>query len=553
MTKIVSVDVLEKIIQILLSNQNKINLLRNDLGNNLLDGNNTKKRTNQFLNGLEIDIKNILSLLNREKIDINKNNPNEINKTYCLNNDKNIFQDIVICGCCECCKCQKCCDCSTNNCSENQQLNISNNLQNQNNRNNDYIKENINLEEDDKNSDFSNKKNFNNEKNLPNYNFQPPSPRVNKRINNNYTNPNFNYDDIYNNKNINNNNYRTLNPDNEPNLNLGNNQGNLINPQLPYYSNNYNNNDSNNLNDFPKQFGYIKKQPFNNMDIDDDNIPIHEKIKNSAIMKSKRFHNSRSFDNIESPLFPNKKKAKIIKVRNNNNPNEYKNNDNNFNNIINPNFNPNLNPNFNNFKNNNNNLLNMNGPNKDNFSNKKNKRNNNIYNNNYDNNNVDNLFNNKRDDNNNNNLIQKKKKMDKMNNIQNFLNKLYKQPKEIINRFKIIYGDDIEEKLLNGDISNDNLNEMENILDKIIKMSIWGKDDNKKNKKRGASSSLDRKTKRRKQNFVYNPVQEKIKLMTSIKDKQAYFREFPRGWYSTKEYFINNGTEINNENINKYV
>ena len=149
-----------------------------------------------------------------------------------------------------------------------------------------------------------------------------------------------------------------------------------------------------------------------------------------------------------------------------------------------------------------------------------------------------------------NNLANEKRKLNK-NEL--FLDKLSKQPKEIINRFKSIYGIDIEQKLLNNEINGTNLNEMENILNKIISMSIWGKDDIKKNKKRGASSSLDRKTKRRKQNFVYNPVQEKIKLMTSIKDKQAYFREFPRGWYSTKEYFINNGTEINNENLNKYV
>ena len=535
MTKIIPLEVLEKIIQILLSNQNKITLLRSDLSNNLLDGNNTKKRTNQFLNGLDIDIKNILSLLNRERIDLNKNNSNEIHNTYCLNNDKNMFQDIIICGCCECCKCQKFCDYNTINCSENQRLNISNINQNQNNRNKEYIKENINLE-DDKNNEFSKNKTFNNNK-MSNYNIQSPSSRINY----NYTNPNFNYDDIYNNNN--NNKYRTLNQNNEQNLNINNNQRNLINSSLPYYSNNYNNND-NNLNDFPKQFGYIKKKSFKNMDIDEDNLPIHEKIKNSAIMKSKRFHNSRSFDNIQSPPFINKNKAKIISIKNNNNfPNEYK-NSNNINN----------NQNFKDYNNdNNNNLLNMNGINKGSFSNKKNKKNNNLFNNNYDNNNIDNLFNNKREDNNKNNLAQKKKKMEKINNIQNFLNKLYKQPKDIINRFKIIYGNDIEEKLLNEDINDDNLNEMENILDKIIKMSIWGKDDNIKNKKRGASSSLDKKSKRRKQNFKYNPVQEKIKLMTSIKDKQAYFREFPRGWYSTKEYFINNGTEINNENINKYI
>ena len=525
MTKIVPLEVLEKIIQILLSNQNKITLLLSYLNNNLLDGNNTKKRTNQFLNGLDIDIKNILSLLNRERIDLNKNNSNEIHNTYCLNNDKNMFQDIIICGCCECCKCQKFCDYNTINCSENQRLNISNINQNQNNRNKEYIKENINLE-DDKNNEFSKNKTFNNNK-MSNYNIQSPSSRINY----NYTNPNFNYDDIYNNNN--NNKYRTLNQNNEQNLNINNNQRNLINSSLPYYSNNYNNND-NNLNDFPKQFGYIKKKSFKNMDIDEDNLPIHEKIKNSAIMKSKRFHNSRSFDNIQGSPYSNKNKAKIITTRNNNYPIENKNNiNNNYNNLINRNF-INENNNINN-----NGFLNMNDIDKSNFSNKKNKKNNNLFNKNY--------------DNNNNNLAQKKKKMDKINNIQNFLNKLYKQPEDIINRFKNIYGNDIEEKLLNEDIDNNNLNEMENILDKIIKMSIWGKDDNIKNKKRIESSSSDKKGKRRKKNFVYNPVQEKIKLIQSVKDKQAYFREFPRGWYSTKEYFINNGTEINNENINKYI
>ena len=525
MTKIVQLDVLEKIIKILLSNQNKINLLRNDLNNKLLEGNNSRKRINQFLNGLEIDIKNILSLLNRERIDINKNNQNEIQKTYYLNNDKNILQDLIICGCCECCRCQKCCDCSTNNFSENQQLNMSNN--NKNNKNNEYIKENINFEEDDKNNEFQNKKIFN-EINIPNYNFQPSSSRINQ----NYTNPNFNYDDIYNNNNFNNNKCRTLNPNNEQNLNIGNNQGILINSRLPYFSNNYDNNKKSN--NFPNQFGYIKNQLFNNMDKDDYNLPINEKIKNSAIMKSKRFHNSRSFDNIQGSPYSNKNKAKIITTRNNNYPIENKNNiNNNYNNLINRNF-INENNNINN-----NGFLNMNDIDKSNFSNKKNKKNNNLFNKNY--------------DNNNNNLAQKKKKMDKINNIQNFLNKLYKQPEDIINRFKNIYGNDIEEKLLNEDIDNNNLNEMENILDKIIKISIWGKDDNIKNKKRIESSSLDKKGKRWKKNFVYNPVQEKIKLIQSVKDKQAYFREFPRGWYSTKEYFINNGTEINNENINKYI
>jgi hypothetical protein len=62
MSSPLSLEGIEKIFQILQSNQNKINLLNNDLTN---EGNNIKTKTIQFLNGLEIDIKNILSLLDR--------------------------------------------------------------------------------------------------------------------------------------------------------------------------------------------------------------------------------------------------------------------------------------------------------------------------------------------------------------------------------------------------------------------------------------------------------------------------------------------------------
>ena len=138
----------------------------------------------------------------------------------------------------------------------------------------------------------------------------------------------------------------------------------------------------------------------------------------------------------------------------------------------------------------------------------------------------------------NNNLNQKKKKLNKN---EKFLNKLNEQPKEIINRFKNIYGIDIEQKLLNNEINAQNLNEMENILDKIIKMSIWGEKEKNIRKKSEDKNS----TKRIK--FKYNPIQEKVKLKQALINKRAQYKEYPRGWYSTKEYFINNGTAINND------
>ena len=128
---------------------------------------------------------------------------------------------------------------------------------------------------------------------------------------------------------------------------------------------------------------------------------------------------------------------------------------------------------------------------------------------------------------------QKNKKISKISRCQKFLNKLHNQPKEIISRFKNVYGNDIEMKLKTNEINNVNLNEMENILNKIIDMSIWGKDE---------------KGSKKKFKYIYNPIQEKVKLKQALTNKQALYKEYPRGWHSTKEYFINNGTAINNDN-----
>ncbi len=572
MNNILSSDEIEKVCQILHSNQNKINLLRNDISNNS-DIRNNKLKTNQFLNGLEIDIKNILSLLERIKINYNNKNQNQNQngnyKTYCINDDKNMLQDIVICGCCECCRCNKCCNCSTNNCSEIQQLNISNNNQNPND--NELIKENIN-DEDNKNNQFLNNKTFSQSPYFNNKSFSPYSnmnhtyPNLNTDNSNNITtdfNKN-NHSNFIGNKNdfnkcLNNNNNNNdfnnclnnqnnndfnnlLNPNKEQNLgfnnnNNNNNEGKIIYSPFKSFSpskmNNYEN-------AFRKTLGYIKQNNYNNnnnnnLDNEDGNLQIEDIIKNSAIIKSKRFHPSKSFDNMDIQPSQRITKGKIISINKNRN---------------------NINDIFNNNNNNNNNLFNVNDNNSYGNNNRFNIRNNDILNDNinkYD----DNYNRNNKmyiDDNNNknDNLGQKKKKMEKMNKIQNFLNKLYKQPEEVTNRFKKIYGDDIEERLLNGNIDNDNLMEMDNILNKIINMSIWGDDDKIKKRSRD-SHSLDKSDIKRKHRFIYNPIQEKIKLMKSIKNKQAFYREFPRGWYSTKEYFINNGTDINNENINKYV
>ena len=536
MTKVLNLDEIVKICNIIQSNQNKINLLRNDITQNSNE-NFTKIRTQQFLNNLEIDLMNILSILERIKINLGGINQNQnMNyKTYCINSDRGNNQDIVICGCCQCCKC---CECSTNNCSYDHQINLSNDrIDNKN----EYIKERINSE-DDKYNDNGNL-NFNkfNINNSPT--FSPQLPHSNSK--NNYTFPSYNLDGSYNN-NDGYNDYNTFNLNKDKNLNPKK-EGNLIYSQSPSFS--PQNNINNLQNDLQKPFGYIKRQPFNNnnniMDSEDINLPIEEKIKNSAIIKSKRFHGSKSFDHIEIPSSRNNNKGRIItsKKKNNfDNNNDYNIDNNNLNRIF-----QNNSPDTNKIKNKDNIFNNIRSDKKNNLKN--------IFNNNDDDNNDDNIYNNlnNKNINDNDNLAQKKGKMEKMNRIQKFINKLYRQPKEVVDRLKKIFGIDMEEKLLSGEINNDKLNEMENILDKIVKMSIWGEEEKMKKKERKLSTSINKKDKKKKIIFNYNPIQEKIKLMKDLKNNQVYFREFPRGWYSTKEYFINNGTDINNENINKYV
>ena len=84
-------------------------------------------------------------------------------------------------------------------------------------------------------------------------------------------------------------------------------------------------------------------------------------------------------------------------------------------------------------------------------------------------------------------------------------------------------GDDIEEKLLNGNISEEDLY-------KVVKI-LKNNQDLKNNK----GKKMFQKKK-------FNQPSDKILLKESLKDKRYSYREFPRGWNSTKDYFVNNGT-----------
>ena len=412
---------INKICQILDSNKNKINILRNFLSKNNKRNNIVINKANQFINNFEMDIDNILSLLDSLKFNLKKGGKS-------LNNNDNNFNfcnNISTARCCHCCGCFHCCNYYQNYCCDNTNYKtISNNFDNSNEYKN-Y----------ENNENFNNINNINDECKL----YQKLN-NPNKTLNYN-TNPNLNFDyySLINNKN----NQNNKNPRNN------NSKGKII------YSNAIPPNKSyNTISSSPKKNSSKKKKK--KAYIEKKNLPNDEEANINAIISSRRFHISKSF---------NDKRVKVLPKNKNLNKNKNKNN-------------KNISP-----------------------------------------------------------IENKKKNISKKAEV--FINKLSKQNDEILNRFKSVYGNDIEQKLLNNEVRDENINEMNNILDKIIKMSIWGENNN--NKRKIMNNSSNRK---RKRYINYNSSDESMPTLRDINNRKISYREFPRGWNSTKEYFINNGTPL---------
>ena len=139
---------------------------------------------------------------------------------------------------------------------------------------------------------------------------------------------------------------------------------------------------------------------------------------------------------------------------------------------------------------------------------------------------INNKYNNENINNNNNNLEEEKKEI---------LNKIIPevfQDKRKLYLLKSELGDDVEEKLLNGNISEEDLLKVAQILK--------NNQDNNKGKKFFPKKK-------------FNQPNDKLLLKELLKDKRYSYREFPRGWTSTKDYFVNNGTaSLNNRKEKKY-
>ena len=136
------------------------------------------------------------------------------------------------------------------------------------------------------------------------------------------------------------------------------------------------------------------------------------------------------------------------------------------------------------------------------------------------------------------NLDDKINRVEKL--VQNALN-----DENIIKYLSIRMGDDFIEKLKKGDVTEEYLNQIEQYIENykedemlINNNKINSSNSLRKNYKIDSKFLPKRKFKDPKDNDNYN----KMQLKKQITDTRYYFREFPRGWNSSKDYFDNNNS-----------
>ena len=119
-------------------------------------------------------------------------------------------------------------------------------------------------------------------------------------------------------------------------------------------------------------------------------------------------------------------------------------------------------------------------------------------------------------------LEEKKKEI-----IQKIISDIF-QDSNKLNLLKSKFGDKIGEELLSGNISEEDLFKVVEIL-------------------KNNQEDMDKRNKKFRRYFPikkFNQARDKILLKESLNDRRYNYREFPRGWSSTKEFFVNNGSTL---------
>ena len=145
---------------------------------------------------------------------------------------------------------------------------------------------------------------------------------------------------------------------------------------------------------------------------------------------------------------------------------------------------------------------------------------------------------------------EEKKKKSNLDNMKEKINRIEKivqnalKDEKIIKYLNIKLGEDFTQKLTQGDVTEEYLTQIENAIQDFNEQENRNKIRNKNNKITN-NFLPKRRFKNSKENNEYN----KMKLKRQITDLKYHYKEFPRTWISTNDYFINNVTS--NEKIEK--
>ena len=135
----------------------------------------------------------------------------------------------------------------------------------------------------------------------------------------------------------------------------------------------------------------------------------------------------------------------------------------------------------------------------------------------------------------------------KISRIQKIIETCQKN-ESLSNILKIKYGDDFIDKLTSGEISEENLIEIENKIEEINENEINNLKISNNNISKNSSFQMRKKyklnnfPKKKFKNFQDNDNYNKMQLKKQITDHQYHYREFPGGWKSSKDYFTNNNS-----------
>jgi hypothetical protein len=158
----------------------------------------------------------------------------------------------------------------------------------------------------------------------------------------------------------------------------------------------------------------------------------------------------------------------------------------------------------------------------------------------------DNIVNNDDEFINNSQLLEDKKENEKLKNknenitnkisrITNIVNDAFKDEKTI-KFLKQKFGDDFEDKFNSDAVTEEFISQIEEAL-KEYKLFNQNEDNNNIDNSNISKNYNNKFVVKKKSDLL-----KKLELKQQITDKQYRYREYPRGWNSSKDYFVNNGT-----------